>query len=540
MTEAASKDTNPPTSGQSIAQKAGLFYRSCDMVWRGQRDELPTIRDALRRVGIMWPRRAEAPNVLRTLFSLSIELDWAVVIGVVPLRKKVWVDVPDSFEFIAREQERLRRLGGRRRSFEFIRNRFSDKHITTTIRYEELSRLEEAFLLQLNDARKRENEAQVPANVVDKQKWAALLIEFNMTTVPLFLTKHLSYITKFHDLWKNFGENATHLFISWMAVRYTSQFANNELIFNYYASTNYDVIKYHQGRWCFKLAYKFVGDYIFAPYNSYAFNLEIRRDVENIVLAIRKKFASRLSSKPPYSTYTFSRIRWSSLAIVMSVLNTTMDSDFKFKTPTSSVPDMTLSLARNWQAAWRMKRFQKIDPVPLMLVWDDIHTFWSYSLWGGDFVLAPYILSFPLYDLGLVDAVKYGAFGAHVAEACANISILRYASAKTTAGAINAAINCIEATGARGRLAALRDVAALEVLADAFETHGSRSKLAKFSSMTEAQLLFATWCYIRCRGNSEALSDECSSAVRHVAAFSEAFSCSVGKPLNPENKCVVF
>ncbi|XP_037580348.1 neprilysin [Dermacentor silvarum] len=67
MTKVIRKGRSPAHPDQSMAQKISLFYRSCDDVWRGERDELPVVREHLLRAGVVWPRISAAPDVLRTL-----------------------------------------------------------------------------------------------------------------------------------------------------------------------------------------------------------------------------------------------------------------------------------------------------------------------------------------------------------------------------------------------------------------------------------------------------------------------------------------
>ncbi|XP_077486557.1 membrane metallo-endopeptidase-like 1 [Amblyomma americanum] len=540
MTEVVSKDTSPPTTGQNIVQKAGLLYRSCDMVWRGERDELPVIKECFRRAGIVWPHLSTTPDVLRTLLSLSIEFGWAVIIRVAPVRHTIWIHLPLSFDYAVEQQERLRRQDSRRSNFEFIRKQFSGVHEESLVKFEEVSKLEDAFLPPLATAGKELSVNAFPAGSLDEDKWMKLLAEFNVTTTRNFRTFSLNYVMTFLKLWNKHGEIQTHLFVSWMAARYVSLFANYQLISNYYGTTNHELIRFQHGSWCYRLVYRFVGDYLFVPYNAEAFYLEIRQDVERIVLSIRNEFASRLSSRPPYSADTSMRVRWSSLDTVMSALNRSMARDEDFDAAARSLPDMDLSLIKNWEASRAMFRLQSNDTIPRTLGWHTVHKFAPYSIWLGDYVLAPYVLSFPLYDLGLLDAVKYGAFGANVARASAQISLIHYLNVNATASVIKDARQCVRTSEGSYTLAALSDLVALNVLADAFKSRGSRTRLASLSTTTEVQLFFLAWCYIRCRGYSEAMGDDCNAAMRHVPAFSSAFSCPLGGPLNPQNKCAVF
>ncbi|KAH6923778.1 hypothetical protein HPB50_006715 [Hyalomma asiaticum] len=541
MSQVVSKD--PPTeeahsTGQDFLRKASLFYRSCDVVWRGDRDELPVIREFLLRAGVAWPRRSAAPNVRRTLISLSVEFDWPVGLQVITHTQNTWIRIPYSFGWAIQETRLLGDSPSKQRSFDFLKAKFSagDSGVGA-VTFPETDELESTFYRPLSEVTTSGEIKLLNANSLEKDKWVEALAEYNVTEQTIFLSDSARYVEKFVDLWREQGEARTHLFVSWMAARYVSLFANRELVFNYYSTTNPDTVMHRHGRFCYALAYKFIGDYLFAPYNARVF-LPVRQDVERIVLTIRNEFATRLSLEPPYSTDTSANISWSSLDVVMKALNQTADHSEEAKRVADTLlPDMNISFAQNWHAAWQASRSRKGGLVPRTLGWQTITSLSPYTRLRDDFVLAPYILSFPLYEPTLVDAVKYGSFGAVVAGASAHMAFTRYGRSNASAGALEEARRCIE-SGDKHAATTLHDLASLSILVGAFEKYGSHETLV--CRFTAHQLLFASWCFQKCRGLSEALGNECNAAVRHLAAFSSAFGCSRSDHLNPERKCVVF
>ncbi|XP_075531869.1 uncharacterized protein LOC142564660 [Dermacentor variabilis] len=540
MTNVVSKDVQGTSSpGQDFLQKVSLFYRSCDMVWRGDSDELPVIREFLLRAGIVWPRRPGTPDVLRTLLSLSVELDWPVIIHVVPRKKGVWMRIPRSVKLAVEESKLLSDPQDKRRSFDFLKTKFSGGDSTGAVNFSDTNRLESTFFQPLADLATRGATEKLNSRSLEKNKWLKLLEQWNVTAAPSFFTDGLKYVNKFLDLWKREGEAHTHLFVSWMAARYVSMFASRDLIFNFYSTTNPETVLYQHGRLCYALVYKFIGDYLFAPYNAQVF-LPVRDDVERIVSVIRNKLAAHLSSTPPFSNEASATFRWASLDVVMKALNQTAPHNSNATSAADTLlPDMNNSLAHNWHAAWQASRYGRADSVPYTLGWETILSMSPYTPLHDDFVLAPYVLLFPLYDPNLVDAVKYGSFGAVVARASAQMAIKHYGGANATAQAVDDAWTCVKSID-RDATPTLLDLVSLNVLAEAFEEHGSWGTLAVAKRFTASQLLFVSWCFQKCRGQSEALGDECNVAVRHVVAFSSAFGCSPRDALNPETKCTFF
>ncbi|KAL1482031.1 hypothetical protein MTO96_034054 [Rhipicephalus appendiculatus] len=528
----------PPT-GQDFLQKVSLLYRSCDLVWRGDHDELPVIREFLLRAGVTWPRRSAQPDVRRTLISLSMEFDWPIVIHVLPLLDYIGMRIPYSFHLAIEETRLLSDSQSKQRSFEFLKSQFSadDSELDGAVTFPETKELESTFFRPLVSVVSRGPVKLLNANDLDKNSWIESLAQYNVSKHASFVSDSPVYVEKFLDLCKRHGEDRTHLFVSWMAARYVSVFANRDLVFNFYSTASPETLWYKHGGFCYGLAYNFVGDYLFAPYNAQVF-LPVREDVERIVLSIRNEFASRLSSTPPFSTDTSANISWSSLDVVMNALNlTVIQSKEARQVADSLLPDMNISFVQNWHAAWKTSLSRKGVPVPRALGSQTVDFLAPYAHALDDFVLAPYVLSFPLYEPNLVDAVKYGAFGAVVAVASTQVALVRYSSDNATAQAIDKATTCVDANDWRTAVT-LQDFASLDVLAGAFEKYGSRETLS--IGFTAPQLVFVSWCFQKCRGHSEDLGDKCNAAVRHVAAFSSAFGCSHGDALNPQTKCSLF
>ncbi|KAH7986888.1 hypothetical protein HPB49_026189 [Dermacentor silvarum] len=540
MTKVIRKGRSPAHPDQSMAQKISLFYRSCDDVWRGERDELPVVREHLLRAGVVWPRISAAPDVLRTLLVLSIELDWAVVFQVLTHEKIVWMDVPYSFKLAIGERQRLHDLHAWRQSFDYLKTHFAEGDAKGTATFEEAINFENKFFRPLVKAMTPVLVRGPVSIVLDEGKWRERLAELNVTSVVKFQAFNIRYVRTFLYLWNRWGEASTHAFVSWMAVRYTSLFANRDLVFNSYGTANGDTIKYEQGRFCYALVYRFIGDYLFVPYNAQVFSPDVSRDVERILVAIRSEFAARLSAIEPHSSQASTGIQWDSLETVMSVLNQTIPKTEESRRAANALlPDMNVSLAGNWQAALKARRLHGWASVPRKLGSHAINKLSLHSYWDGDIVLAPYALSFPLYDEYLADAVKYGAFGTVVALTFAELALMPYAAANATVGGtVRDALTCARNSSRRNPWAMLADLTSLDVVTHAYEARGSHDTLA--GNFTATQLFFVSWCFVKCRGFSEPLGNECNAAARNVPAFREAFSCPTGDPLNPEEKCTVF
>ncbi|KAH9376436.1 hypothetical protein HPB48_022607 [Haemaphysalis longicornis] len=543
MIISVSKGTDLPPDNQSFHQKVGLFFLSCYDVLREGHDQVPMIREQLRAAGIVWPRRSRKPNVIRTLIYLSLELDWSVVVRVTPLRHRVQIDPAMSFWLSMQEQEKRSQTTRRRQSFELLKAHFSSGTNEPSVEFNDTDTLEQAFFPALAFAYNKQDGSveQFPSGSLRESKWIHTLADFNVTEVPEFTTRNLGFVEAFLDLCEHYGEVETHLFISWMAVRYAGMFANPELISNHYDSGDGNMIRYRHGHWCYMLTYKFIGDLLLAPYNAHVYTATVRQDVERLVLSVRSKLAERLSTRAPYADDSSLTIEWSSLDTLLSALSIGAPGSKHSTALEHTIPSMTNSLVANWQALWKTIGSRNERIFSRTFRRGEEFSFAFYSASRGDFVLAPHVLTFPIYDVGLVDAVKYGAFGGLVATVSSNLAFGHYRTTNVTSSAVEDSMTCVNRSSPQREAAEIvTSIAALDVAVAAFRDQGSQHVIKDAIHLTPMELLFVSWCFLRCPGRLQALSDGCDSIVRHIPEFSRAFKCNIGTPLNPPEKCTLF
>ncbi|XP_070385124.1 endothelin-converting enzyme 1-like [Dermacentor albipictus] len=86
------------------------------------------------------------------------------------------------------------------------------------------------------------------------------------------------------------------------------------------------------------------------------------------------------------------------------------------------------------------------------------------------------------------------------------------------------------------------EVPAIEVAHAAWLASREARDLRLSRRWSEAQLFFITACYAMCAHDwhGKFHAGHCNKAVRNFAPFAEAFNCSLGARMNPENKCTFF
>ncbi|KAH9372883.1 hypothetical protein HPB48_012758 [Haemaphysalis longicornis] len=128
----------------------------------------------------------------------------------------------------------------------------------------------------------------------------------------------------------------------------------------------------------------------------------------------------------------------------------------------------------------------------------------------------PYALTYPLYDISYVRALKYGALGSEVARAYAELSLLYYNTTPEATDVKQLLETSLEESTLQNELLdlVLSEVATLNMLSVAFKGPGCPLRLPNLR-FTQKQLLFITWCYMRCKGNLDSFTLICDAVVRH-------------------------
>ncbi|KAH9381120.1 hypothetical protein HPB48_010792 [Haemaphysalis longicornis] len=116
--------------GQNVTQRAAVFYRSCDAVARGERDELPAVKEALLEANVLWPKRQRDADLFHLLVYLSLRLHWNVIFRVQVTLQEDTVSVTltsqEEFRRLARKFETFESKDERKAYFEVIWDAFRE------------------------------------------------------------------------------------------------------------------------------------------------------------------------------------------------------------------------------------------------------------------------------------------------------------------------------------------------------------------------------------------------------------------------------
>ncbi|KAH6934801.1 hypothetical protein HPB50_000941 [Hyalomma asiaticum] len=186
---------------QDAKQKAAMLYRSCELVWRGERDELHAVRDALRSEGIVWPHKSPTPDVLRTALRSSLVLRWGAPFDII--ERDVYFETLKS-AFMVRDED----------VFDF----------------DTVNDLDTAAFMRLPQKVQRSRYpvalrdelifSDLPY-VTEQDWWEALgrFVTQNKTSRLVVSTRSKTYVQAVWRLWEVIGEHGMHTFLSWSVVQ---------------------------------------------------------------------------------------------------------------------------------------------------------------------------------------------------------------------------------------------------------------------------------------------------------------------------------
>ncbi|KAH7932512.1 hypothetical protein HPB51_029254 [Rhipicephalus microplus] len=422
-------------------ERIAALYRSCDAVVRDGRNEMPHVKKALAEAGVFWPVRSRTPDVLRTVLYLSEILHWPAIVSIRanedsssgrPVsdvwRTTVVVREAHTFPRMLSRQARLRTVNESRQFFDVLHAHFASgggsDHEGVT--FEQMRAVELKMLPPLSRAYQGVLHVEPKPlddgveTLVNHSEWTAAVARHwavaghrgirILATNPAFLHTFLALL-------RQYGESDTHLYVSWCAVRYAALFANMELVLNHYGADQSKALL-NYGRACFAMTYTFVGDLVFALYDS---DVVVRPstniNVHSLVRDVRGAFVRRLtsSSSRPFAANTSFASRWHTVDSALRLVDMPTDASTEEVALPLEVSD---SLVTNWLALWSLTRTPGYVAPRKSLSARPFQDcmFYTINETESDFVLSPFTLVLPFYDDGITAAVKYGGLGTQLWE----------------------------------------------------------------------------------------------------------------------------
>nr|XP_054920265.1 uncharacterized protein LOC126518160 [Dermacentor andersoni] len=298
-----------PAEGQTAAQKAARFFKSCEDIVTQDTDYVPRIRGYMRDANLHWPehpetRDIESVDVFRSILELNDKWGWPCLLDLSPEY------VSDTtFGVFARPTRGLDEfhyhvatLGvgspAHRTYFDALYAHYGGG-VLHGVTFEEMLSYEYDIMLPLLEAyyappRRYVFERNYSDTSGTWERWTSDIEDFYGLTGNERIeiaTNNDVYFKLFIELIKT-KETIVELVIGWMAVRFTARFANRQLIANHY-NTLEGVEELHRTG-CFAVASYLLGAALFLPFLERVYTEPVRTDARRIARDVRRMVYQRL------------------------------------------------------------------------------------------------------------------------------------------------------------------------------------------------------------------------------------------------------
>ncbi|XP_037520652.1 endothelin-converting enzyme 1 [Rhipicephalus sanguineus] len=578
----ASSTLSHPQTAEEIG---ATFFRSCDAVIRGERNELISVRRALAEAGVAWPGHAIGePDALRTLLFAAIRLGWTPILDVDILpdssgepshrcrsskRPTTTVVLTPSREFgmLARKRaSQQARPSARALYVQLLSDHLGSGSVDASARraFEVADRVDSEFLDPLasvlgdsSPARTTtlENSTVFKGRRAMATRWRDALSGYGVASGHdvLLRIENGDFVRTFIDIWETKGETETHMFVSWCIVQVAALFASQRLIASFYESEQHSRVLH--SLFCLAHTYLLSGFELFTGYITQVFYANARDDADALVRAVRDEYSRLLARWPNHDKNVTVVADWNSTAVAFNAVDRTIrESGDGVAWPDAGSHEPLVtgdSLVKAWRLVAAAVRASSRYP-RMVAVAESMQALSFYANVGKEFILMPYVFAFPLYDEDAAKVLNYAGLGSQVAQALGELFLAAYRTSSPPAREpVLEYTQCVlpDAKNARQDESQVMQVLSFNVLFDAYRASAQAGdkRLPGLEALTLPQLLFVAACYADCPGGGlpspasfiAGVPDpwpggepRCDAMLRRTSHFARTFGCAPGKRMN--------
>ncbi|KAK8780815.1 hypothetical protein V5799_017845 [Amblyomma americanum] len=529
--------TAVPSSGQSTSQKGAMFYKSCYGVYKSKQDHLEELKSSLLSADVLWPEANSNASLLRMLFSLMVEWNWASPIHFI-LYRPGNLEVKPTALYAAMLEKRkplsyaeLSAIESRVISTLLVPMRLANWRSMTNASLDDVMAL-------LQDALPRDLWEEELSTLCNKTGECGS-VQFTIFNVDFF--------SAFFSLVKSEGEHRMTYYVGWCVVLAASQMANHDLL-RYSYQSDKEVQTGHV-TFCYALSRHYMGLAFYADYINREIVSSAMRGAASMIRNIRDVFRAKI--KNPKTRALFLDIPLlNGESDPLDVLQ--LEKEFEEKSLAETYkhfPDMVDYAMENIARATAAARQTEVDI--RMKGYTSGGFPRVFLLKPGGFELLPIAFEVPLYNDQALLCTNYGSLGSYVATAFTELlfEALIKEDSDTLMEFENKSSCFYESLQAAGNetlldannLELVKRAVAVRMLYSSFWPINRRKTPMRLSGhplITEKQLLFIFWCISQC-GTPNA-RDKCNIPLKAFRIFGVTFGCLQGSQMYTGRECPVL
>lgn len=539
MEEQASLLASSPVGRQGAVDKAAAFYQSCLAVTDENNDNVPKIKLILEKANLSWPYLSKYPNVIHSMVYLSTQWSWPSALDFRTRRDDGSIAVLPSKSFgsvmFRGFREDLKDDSTYQDYFDTILRHYTkDGYISTQpLNFTGLVELENMFTgigVSYNDRKSQRMVKQGTAEEVFPKEWLGRMNQslerfLNSTMrASRIVIYNPAFMETVFDLMSQHGESSMELFLGWNVVQFVSLYANRQLVYNVFGSKERAVGEHDLA--CFDLVTRLMSAPTIAAFVDTCFSRNIRTEVSEIARNVRETvFDTALITHD-----------WRNLDTMWYFFNGSRDANLESEY--SKYPVMGSNVIDNFPATLAAYKKSAMYGVSDGVV-EAFNTASFYVFLENEYSLMPYAINFPLYQEGVPMGIRYGGLGSEIAMATM-VSYIRM-HGENVPPVVTTFHECVHKKSTRqanfGATLSSMSVDAIWKASQKESDFGKR-RLAKLTEYTDKELLFITFCFMRCLRQNE--DEICNMPLRFNRHFSDTFSCKEPSRMMEPQQCQAF
>ncbi|XP_064472749.1 endothelin-converting enzyme 2-like [Ornithodoros turicata] len=522
-----------PPSNQSGEQKAIAFYRSCASIMDEHRDELPGVKQVLKKANLIWPHEAEHPNLLEAMFyirrTLGLSLFFDIEVRANTTHTTVEFSAPSSLKKILDIEDKLVETGHYIQFSTFLLMRFmipgkpasparrnATEIVLTTLKTKLTStRRNSTRILHYNMSEIAE---ATQWRGYSQERWEKAVTEYlginNGISVHITISDS-AYMQEFRSLLGYLGEGTLQLVGGYLLAIQVSVFANEGLLKNLYlgASKGESNSRKDNRDFCLRVTMKHMGSAYIHPHVSRWPDAEQQRELADIAEHVEAAFRAK---------YGVSNRRLADMVHNFTNVQRNVDIDKVYE----HFKDMGKVFVENLQAAvegFMMSRGESIEIPNMNLLEQTNISFYHLDTTINYLYFYPYAFAQPLYDSHGPLVSKYGGIASELGLAYGTLALRNQVDPSNA--------TCLKDLDREiWKPLEIKDLLiralALDAAWDSFKDAASKHhEVAGFHGFTDDQLFFVFFCHNMC-SREKKWETLCNAPLRSNLMFSTVFGCS--------------